>query len=1092
MNFETRYQKLNDKQRKAVDTIDGPVMVIAGPGTGKTELLGMRAANILQKTDTLPENILCLTFTDSGAHAMRQRLASIIGKDAYKVAIHTFHSFGSEIINQYGEYFYQGAQFRPADELSTYQIIRGILDELEYSNPLASKMNGEYTHLRDIISTISDLKRSGLTSDELLQILDANDAVLDAVEPSLTEVFSHRISATTLAQLTPVAHTVASLDSPSLPGGITPLSNVLSLSIAHAIDEATALDSTKPITAWKNKWLTKDTAGSIIFKDRARQSKLRAVSYIYFQYLSHMQEAGLYDYDDMILRVVHAMEVFGELRLALQERYQYIMVDEFQDTNLAQMRILINLTDNPVNEGMPNILVVGDDDQAIYSFQGADIGNILTFQTEYPKAMLIPLIDNYRSGDSILTAARSVITQGDDRLEQHIETLDKTLIPHTSSEATVDLYEATTVADERQWIVESIVAQIEQGTAPGDIAVLARRHHEIIELLPFFAHSNIPVNYERRDNVFDIPSIRLLILLSRSITLLMQQRLDDADRLLPELFAHPAWGIEREQLWKLSIAAYDGRRRWLDTMATLPYFQPLYTWLIDCQTAAWTTPLEYTIDTLIGTPIYTDEQAGTYRSPLYEYFFSAERLQESPLLYLQHLEALRTIRQALREYKSDTEPTLVTFVEFVALYQQTGSTLVSVHRPADQSDAVHLMTAHKSKGLEYDTVYVTGAVESSWGARVRTRQRLIAYPENLPLAAAGDSANERIRLFFVAMTRAKRHLRLSYATVNDAGKSLDRAGFLLTLEHTVIDGQTTSEESIGQATREWYAPVIDPPRTSLDLLLAPLLQSYKLSATHLGNFLDITRGGPSAFLIHTLLRFPQAMSPAAAYGSAAHLALQHAHAHLAATGKHRAVEDILRDYETALADNHLTPTDLEHYTQKGVASLQAFLDAKYATFSPSQKVELNFAGQQSIVDGAHLTGKIDLVDIDTANKTVVVTDYKTGHPSQSWKGTTDYEKIKLHRYRQQLLFYKLLVEHSRDYHTYSVTHGVLQFIEPTKSGEIVALEEDVSAAELNDFRRLIIKVWEMITHLNFPDTSQYEQNYKGLLAFEQDILDEKI
>ena len=103
MDFDTRYSSLNTNQRRAVDTIDGPVMVIAGPGTGKTELLGMRVANILRKTDTLPESILCLTFTESGAHAMRDRLSSIIGKDAYKVAIHTFHSFGSEVINQNGD-----------------------------------------------------------------------------------------------------------------------------------------------------------------------------------------------------------------------------------------------------------------------------------------------------------------------------------------------------------------------------------------------------------------------------------------------------------------------------------------------------------------------------------------------------------------------------------------------------------------------------------------------------------------------------------------------------------------------------------------------------------------------------------------------------------------------------------------------------------------------------------------------------------------------------------------------------------------------------------------------------------------------------
>ena len=133
MDFSTRYAKLNTAQKQAVDTTEGPVMVIAGPGTGKTELLSMRAANILKKTDTLPENILCLTFTESGASAIRERLSSIIGKDAFKVATHTFHSFGAEIMNQYAEYFYNGAQFRAADDLSSYELLRAIFDDLDHS-----------------------------------------------------------------------------------------------------------------------------------------------------------------------------------------------------------------------------------------------------------------------------------------------------------------------------------------------------------------------------------------------------------------------------------------------------------------------------------------------------------------------------------------------------------------------------------------------------------------------------------------------------------------------------------------------------------------------------------------------------------------------------------------------------------------------------------------------------------------------------------------------------------------------------------------------------------------------------------------------
>ena len=227
MDFDTRYKKLNAQQKQAVDTIDGPVMVVAGPGTGKTELLSMRAANILKRTDVLPENILCLTFTESGASAMRERLVSIIGKDAYKVAIHTFHSFGTEIINQHGQYFYHGANFRPADELSSYEIIRGIFDELEYTSPLAKKMNGEYTYLSDTLRTISELKRSGLTSDELTIVLDANDAVIDKIESQLAEVFAARISKSTPGQLAPILERIRTIDETTELVTIVPLQRII-------------------------------------------------------------------------------------------------------------------------------------------------------------------------------------------------------------------------------------------------------------------------------------------------------------------------------------------------------------------------------------------------------------------------------------------------------------------------------------------------------------------------------------------------------------------------------------------------------------------------------------------------------------------------------------------------------------------------------------------------------------------------------------------------------------------------------------------------------------------------------------------------
>ena len=845
MDFETRYKKLNARQKQAVDTIDGPLMVVAGPGTGKTELLSMRAANILKSTDTAPENILCLTFTESGATAMRQRLSEIIGADAYKVAIHTFHSFGSEIINQNGEYFYQGANFRPASDLHAYELLRSIFDTLDFSNPLAGRMNDEYTHLSDTLTVISELKKSGLTNEELLQVLDSNESVLDMVERDIAGVFSSRVSSKTAAQLSPIATRLASMPTHAMPPGIAPLANVLALSIAHAVDDAADSDSTKPITTWKNRYLEKNEKGELVFKDRRRTAKLRALSFIYYQYLVGMQESELYDFDDMVLRVVHAMEVFPDLRFNLQEKYLYIMVDEFQDTNLAQARILHNLTATPTGD-TPNIMVVGDDDQAIYSFQGAEIGNILNFRDRYEDSTIITLTDNYRSAEAILTKASSVIRQGNERLERYLEEVDKTLTAHHSSKrADVRLTEYQHVEDERYGIAAAIKAQLEAGVDPSSIAVLARRHHELVSLLPYFAEQGITVNYERRDNVLDSHAVEQLLLLSRIVCYLHGGDISQADALLPQLLSHPAWGYDTPTLWKLSLAAYKNRGSWLEQMATVPEFIPLHTWLLETSRLVATDPAEHLIDVLTGVPDETSNAA--YTSPLYDYFFGGDNHKNKLDDYIVHLEALRSIRAALREYRPGERLLLSDFIGFIDLHTHVGQAITSLRVRSDTMPAaINLLTAHKSKGLEYDHVYVVGAIDSSWGEQVRSRSRLIGYPDNLPIRPSGDSLDERLRLFFVAMTRARTTLSISYSLTDANGKNTLPASFLVNEQWQPIKAITPNgvPHLAKQLQQEWYSPYVALEQPHMKDLLAHTLESYKLSVTHLTSFLDVTRGGP--------------------------------------------------------------------------------------------------------------------------------------------------------------------------------------------------------------------------------------------------------
>lgn len=1089
MGFESRYKQLNEAQKQAVDTIDGPVMIVAGPGTGKTELLSVRIANILKKTDTLPQNILCLTFTDSGAQAMRERLVDIIGKDAYKVAIHTFHSFGSEIISQNREYFYNNAMFEPADELRQYEILRGIFDSLDKNrNPLASMMNGEYTYLSDAKSVISQLKRnSALTSDELLATIEQSEQSLDIAERLLVPILEQGIKKTTAAGLQN-AYNQLVLEAAETESiyGVTPLIRILADSLATVLEQAATVHPTKPITAWKNRWFERNEQKQLVGKDRKRLTKLKTLSFIYYEYLSAMEQAGLFDYDDMIMQVVHAIEVHEDLKYNLQEKYLYFMVDEFQDTNLAQMRILHNLTDNPVNEGSPNILVVGDDDQAVYGFQGADISNILNFSLVYPQAKQIVLTNNYRSGPQILAASRAVIQQGEDRLEYRFPELNKELVSQSSQPDSVTVHQAPAPHSERHWLVSDIKRRLDEGEAPSEIAVLARRHAEIQSLLPYFSRYNIAVRYERNDNVLDQAPVMLLEQTARVVIELAKGHHDSVNAQLPALLAHPAWGIAPLDLWKLSVNAYDAHQSWMSIMETTPAFTLIHTWLVERAAESVHMPLEPMLDRLIG-------QQDEYVSPLFNYFFATEQLEAHPEEYLIYLEALRTIRSKLRDHRPGVTLTLSEFVECLDLYRRLGIGIgASSHSLASDVPAVQLLTAHKSKGLEFNTVYVFNGVDSTWGHTARQRGSSIAYPENLPLEPAGNSADERLRLFYVAMTRARRNLIISFSDRNDGDKATLMADFLLA---TNIEPALTPETSQAEYTEAvelaWYQPLVETTQ-DLKTLLAPQLENFKLSATSLNNFLDVSRGGPQHFLLNNLLHFPSAKAPSASYGTAVHRAMQQAHVHLNATGEQKPLEDILHDFEVALENQRLAPEDFTTYLQKGSAELTTFVGSGSSPFTPTQKAELGFGHQNARVEDARLTGSLDMVDINEEAHTMSVTDYKTGHPSDSWSRGDERTKMKLHRYRQQLMFYKILVENSRDYGRYTVTDGQLAFIEPAKSGEVIVLKTDFTPEEIEHTTKLIQAVWKRIIALDLPDVSTYNPTMADLLRFENDLIDETL
>lgn len=1094
MNFEDRYNKLNEAQKQAVETVEGPVMIIAGPGTGKTELLAMRAANIINKTDTLPENILCLTFTEVGASNMRKRLIEIIGQQAYKIAIHTFHGFGTEVINQNKEYFYNGATFSPADEIKNYEIIRNLFEKLGHKSLIKGKSNEEFIYLKDCLKVISEIKRSGLTPEELSAILDQNDRIVELFEPLIQKIFIGRPNKDTINQAIQLNQDIQQIEVEGGLFGKTSLGEMIKQSFNRAIEDTTNLakPSTKCLTAWRNQWLEKDRFNNQVFKAKKKQLKLRQALDIYQQYLIETAKQEIFDFDDMILHVIRAMEDNDDLKFNLQEQFQYIMVDEFQDTNGAQMRILENLADNIVNEGQPNIMVVGDDDQAIYSFQGAELSNILDFTKLYPKTKLITLNENYRSGKNILDSSYSLINQGINRLENKLDNISKALKSNQKEDGIIKLYQAGDITNERYWLAKDIKSLITDGIKPEDIAVLVRRNEEVKQIVPYLEQQGIEVNYAKQTDALEQDIIVLIEKICQCLIHLADNQQDLVDAALPAILSHPVWQIKPTRLWQLSLEAYQQSKKWLCIMEESQDLKPISEWLIELASLI-DKPLEIILDVIIGKK---DAQKinldSDFISPIYDYFFSQTKLDKQANEYLLYLEAIRTIRDKTRQYYNDKTPDLRDFINFIQLSRKVDSTINLIDPDSEVTGKVKVMNVHKAKGLEFEVVYIANAVDSNWGRSARKPNRLIQYPDNLKLSPAGSDDDERLRLFYVAMTRAKQQLKISYSQ-----KSLnDKELFIV----DILSGSNLKinkikpldmAETIQAKETDWYQPVINLPEKDIKKLLEPVMARYKLSITHLQKFLDVKNGGPQAFLMNNILRFPQAKAPTACYGTAIHEALQFRHNYFKQNNQPPDDKLVVDKFIQVLGKQHLSQTDFELMKNRGQDNLVCYLENGSEKLSSNQQVEVSFSNQDCLIEEAHLTGKLDLIEIDPIEKCLTITDYKTGEALFDWSSKDPYQKIKLHQYHQQLMFYKLLVDNSRDYSKYQVTKGIMQFVEPDDNNQLAKLELDFSEQDMDDFIKLVQAVWQKITSLDLPDISNFDKSLKGIIDFEKSLVDNK-
>ncbi len=961
--FQKAYEGLNAAQKEAVDAIEGPVMVVAGPGTGKTQILSVRIGNILQKTDTNPENILCLTYTDAGTIAMRRRLLGFIGPDAYRVQIQTFHAFCNDVIQGHPHLFGK----RDLDLISDLENV-ALLEQLLLQLPpqhILRKFKGDLSY---DIGKLNNLFRQMKEEDWTVEIIEAAVDAYIADLPNREEYIYKK-------------------------------------------------------GAPKKGIKAGDLKQAAIDKEVERMDKLRAGAALYPLMQEKMQEMGRYDYSDMILWVLKAFQTNDDLLRTYQERYQYVLVDEYQDTNGSQneiLQLLINFWD------VPNVFVVGDDDQSIYEFQGARVQNILDFYNKYADNIkTVVLTDNYRSVQQVLDAAKTVIDRNKDRLIRHIEGLSKELFSQNTALSVLDIRPEIRVypdlLQENAGILEEIRTALSNGVPATEIAVIYHRHAQAEDLAVLFEKAGIPYIMRKQINALDHPLIKQILQLLVYVSEEFGQP-NSAQHILFELLYYPYFNIRKYDI--VSVAAYIQSKRgpltWRMVMSDehlareVRLKDPEQLQHVDRLLSAWIGELANLTLPMLLEKILNEGGILKYIAAHEEKLFLLELV--NTLFDFVKQEAARKPSMRVRDLMD------------VFNQMQAHGIQLPVVKTGGLEGGVQFVTCHSAKGLEFDTVYLMGLTRNKW-ENARGSNYQFKYPDTLTKSAETNEAEALRRLFYVAITRAKRHLRMSYALAGSDGKEQEPSLFIAeVMESGVVDtkhielGDTVLEEARFALLSE--SPPMDVPLLEAAFLTAKT-EHFVLSASSLNTYLKC----PVAFYFQQILRVPQAKSDSMQFGTAIHDALQRLFAKM--KDNHQqfpSAEELVKDFTFYMHQHREAFTDQQFKNRLEYGQL--ILPEYYSHYinSWNKVVTTEYPIRNVTIYGIPLTGKLDKLEFE--GNEVVVVDYKTGN--------IKYAKDKLERpgekvadggdYWRQMVFYQILMDVQRQ-KNWKMVKGEFDFVE---------------------------------------------------------------
>lgn len=938
--------RLNAAQRRAVETIEGPVMVVAGPGTGKTQILTLRIAQILQETDTAPEQILALTFTEAGVTAMRQRLISIIGVTAYRVPICTFHALAGEVIGRFPEYFTELVGSRPCSKLDQIMLMQKVLDSAELTH-LASP-RAPYTYLEKTVRAISLLKREAILPEELSLRLDRE---------------------------------------------------------AKAIRDSDDYRHIKGAHKGKVK-------GDYLKLEEAIE-KNRELMLLYTDYEKALSKEKLYDYDDMVLTLVRALETNKELKLILQEEYQYLLADEYQDGNGAQNKVLELLADF---HDSPNIFIVGDERQAIYRFQGASHENFMRFKKKYPEATIITLTENYRSTQNILDSAGTKLKSNS-----------------KIKELPIRVFECASAHDEADYIAEEISKKIKQKVKPEEIAIFTRTNKELAVYAGALARRGIPVSVESKEDILDDAQIeKLLTLLNATANI-------GDDFAFIQALHLDCFIVDELEIYELARTA------------------------LHKKISVWKLPARGEI-TRVRSLILAWAKLGANVSPAE---LVSRILRESGILgqILAHadaennLEKLARLLQYLEEYtKTNRSARLQDITKVLELLDEYN--VLESKSDARKEGRVQIMTAHKAKGLEFEHVYIVGVTEGNWSGK--TSRTTFKLPGIVASTKEEEGADER-NLFYVAMTRAKYELNLSYATQREDGVPLLPSRFILEIPDSLTQKTIITKPINTQQKAEQILMSIQKPQTRKDIqeFVHETFLERGLAVTGLNNYLSC----PWKYFYRSLLRIPEPQTIPLMFGNAVHRTLKRffdAYARKEDMSKSK----LLATFDQELEREYFTDKELTQMRKDGREALGEYYDCYKNSWSREIKNEFSVDVLFPIEkQELRLNGKLDKIEL-RADGSVSVVDYKTGKRKSRNEilGNTKNSEGDYHR---QLVFYKLLLDRYQD-GRYTMQAGTIDFVIPDKkSGRFSRETFDIAKADVAALEVEVQRVAEEILNLRF-------------------------